>query len=86
MMKRYWVYVLIQNEEDPRAWLCGSSESYTSIEKAKQIVQRYRENHVVLCAWIREEQNTLHKRPVFFECYTNILGMVNNAYVGKTLR
>ena len=76
-VNKFWVSVLIQNDGDKQAWLCACNDCQLSVDEAMKIVQKYRDNYTVLCAWIHKQQKHIHKRPVFFKCYINALGVVD---------
>ena len=67
--------VMIQNKEDKRAWVCGVGP-FSSLHETKAEIEKYRKNHVVLCAWIRENGEI-----VWFENHTNTLGMVDYKFI-----
>ena len=74
-MKLYWVSAIIQNEDDKRAWLLSMNDSTTSIEDAKEIINKIKTNNIVLSAWIDVFDNN-DKFTVFHETYVNFLGHV----------
>lgn len=76
----YLPCVMIQDAHDQRAWMCGSYESYLSLEEALKVIWAHKENHVVLCAWVYKQAGNC-REIVFFENYTNALGMVNDRWV-----
>lgn len=80
---KYLPSVLIQDADDKRAWYCGTYTCCTSLEEAMKVIEKQKENHTVLCAWIHKERVSVFKQPVFFECYVNTLGQVNGRFIGK---
>ena len=82
MTDLYLPCVMIQDKHDERAWMCGSYESELTLEDALKVIEKHKENHIVLCAWVWKYRKKRFKQPVFFECYTNALGMVNDRFVG----
>lgn len=71
--------VMIQNEDDPRAWVCGSYETCMTLEDALKVIEKHKEHSTVLCAWVE----TAIEGCVWFKCYTNVLGQVNGKFIGK---
>lgn len=71
-MKKYWVSAIIQNKHDERAWLCAMTDCVLSLEKAKEVIERMRENHTVLSAWIDVFDENNIKQTVFHECYIDV--------------
>ncbi len=80
---KYWPSVMIQNASDARAWYCGSYDCCVSLEEALKVIERHKENNVVLCAWVDKQRKNMFKAPVWFESYTNTLGQVNGRFVMK---
>lgn len=74
-MMLYWVSAIIQNEDDKRAWLLSMNDSATSIEDAKEIINKIKTNNIVLSAWIDIFDNN-DKYTVFHEAYVNIIEFV----------
>lgn len=72
-------YVMIQDANDERAWVCGSYEAPNLFDGAMKIIDAHKQNHAVLCAWVTDGAG----RVVFFENYTNVFGWVNNKDVRK---
>ena len=81
MIDQYLPCVMIQNKHDERAWVCGSYKTTLTLEDALKVIEKHKENHVVLCAWVWKFRKNRFNKPVFFENYTNALGMVNNQFV-----
>ena len=81
MIDQYLPCIMIQNKHDERAWVCGSYETTLTLEDALKVIEKHKENHVVLCAWVWKFRKNRFNKPVFFENYTNALGMVNNQFV-----
>lgn len=81
MTDTYWPCVMIQDAHDERAWMCGSYDCELTLEDALKVIEKHRENHVVLCAWVQKHRKKMFKNPVWFKCYTNALGMVNDRHV-----
>lgn len=74
-MKQYWVSLIIQNDDDRRAWLSAMSDSVSTIEQAKVTIKRARSNFKVLSAWIDEFDENDKKTTVYHRCYVDSLGM-----------
>ena len=81
MTDLYWPNVMIQNKNNERAWVCGSYTGEGSLEEALKVIEKLREDNVVLCAWVQRSRKNMFKNPVWFKCYTNVLGMVNGHFV-----
>lgn len=62
--------VMIQDDDDKRAWSCGVGPEPTLWE-TKAEIEKFRRIHTILCAWVREDD-----RIVWFENYTNGSGYV----------
>lgn len=62
--------VMIQDNDDNRAWSCGVGPEF-SIERMKAEIEKFRKTHTILCAWIKQDEQI-----VWFENYTNGLGFV----------
>lgn len=75
-MKLYWVSLLIQDTEHSKPWLSSMSSGCTSFEEAMKTIERGRNNHRVLCAWIDTFDENNNKSIVFHECYVNTIGNV----------
>ena len=80
-LEKYWVSVIIQGEDDKRAWLSAMSDCELSLEDAKKVIARARENYDVLSAWIDMYDEEGKKNTVFHECYVNVLGNVEKQSV-----
>lgn len=72
--KLYWVSAIIQNEYDKKAWLCAMTDGVLSLDKAMEVIERTRENHKVLSAWVDVFDENKVKQTVFHECYINVFG------------
>ena len=70
----YYVSVIIQDENDKRAWRCSDCNGSSDFESAKELVEKYRSQHTVLTAWITDETG---EKVRYFKCYVDILGQVN---------
>lgn len=62
--------VMIQDNDDKRAWCCGVGPELT-LESMKAEIKKFRKIHTILCAWIKQDEQI-----VWFENYTNGLGFV----------
>lgn len=72
----YWVSLLIQDTKNSKPWLCSMTNSCLSLEKAKEVIEKGRNNYQVLSAWIDTFDNKV-KTTVFHECYVNTIGDVH---------
>ena len=77
-MEIYWVSAIIQNEHDKKAWLCAMTNGVLSLDKAMEVIERTRENHKVLSAWVDVYDKNKVKQTVFHECYINVFGDLMN--------
>lgn len=77
-MKQYWVSVIVQGEEDRRAWSIAFTDSVSSIDAGLEAIHKTRKNYTVLSAWIDTFDENNVKHTVFHECYVNALGYVLN--------
>lgn len=75
-MEQYWVSMIIQNDNDKRAWLCSITNYDDSLEDAIKTINYSKENHTVLSAWVDKIDKENHKQTVFHECYVDVLGYV----------
>lgn len=66
----YYISCLIQND-DGRVWRCSGYDGCVTIQRAKEMIEKYRRNFTVLSAWITEEDVL-----VFHECYVDVLGRI----------
>lgn len=84
--KQYWVSVLIQDTENSKPWLSSMTDSCISLNKAKNIIEKYRTNYRVLSAWIDTFDENNQKSTVLHECYIDTLGNISNSlkveYIG----
>lgn len=62
--------VMIQDDDDKRAWSCGVGPEPT-LERIKTEIKKFRKTHTILCAWVRQDEQI-----ICFENYTNGLGFV----------
>ena len=74
-MKLYWVSAIIFNEGDRKPWLCAMTNGSVSMEAAMDTINRLKNNHNVLSAWIDTFENN-EKQTVFHECYIDAFGYV----------
>lgn len=70
-MKQYWVSAIIKDSEDKEPWLCAMTDGVLSFDKAMEVVNKTRENYIVLSAWIDVFDENGVKNTVFHECYIN---------------
>lgn len=75
-MKQYWVSVIVQGEEDRRAWLIAFTDSVSSIDAGLETIHKARKNYTVLSAWIDTFDENNVKHTVFHECYIDAFGYV----------
>ena len=71
MMKQYWVSAIIKDNEDKEPWLYAVTDGVLSFDKAMEVVNKTRENYIVLSAWIDVFDENGVKNTVFHECYIN---------------
>ena len=70
-------FVMIQDKDDRRAWVCGSYETCASFDGAMDVIFTHRCSHVVLCEWITDNDGDT----VYFKNYTDVFGMVNHRLI-----
>lgn len=75
-MKQFWVSAIIQDPDDKRAWCCAMNDSVSSIEEAKETIERARKNFTVLSAWVDVFDESNVKQTVLHECYVDAFGKV----------
>lgn len=75
-MKQYWISVIVQGEEDRRAWSIAFTDSVSSIEAGMEAIHKARKNYTVLSAWIDTFDENNVKHTVFHECYIDVFGYV----------
>lgn len=73
-MKLYWVSAIIQNKDDRKPRLRAMSEGELSVDKAMRVIDRLKENHTVLSAWIDAFDENGIKETVYHDCYINAFG------------
>lgn len=62
--------VMIQDDDDKRAWSCGVGPEPTLWE-TKAEIEKFRRIHTILCAWVIQNEQV-----VWFKNYTDALGFV----------
>ena len=72
-MKQYWVSFLLQDGNDADVRLCAIYDGCFSLEEAKDIIQKQRQVHRILSAWVDVYVDD-SKSTVFHECYVGGIG------------
>lgn len=77
----YYVSVIIQNQNDKKAWRCSDCEGSTDFQSAKELIEKYRSQNTVLAAWIIDEAawtiDEAAQKIRYFKCYVDITGQVH---------
>ena len=61
----------------------SNNECFFTLDEALAVIEKHKEHNTVLCAWVQKQRKNVFKAPVWFENYTNMLGMVDDRFVTK---
>ena len=73
-VKLYWVSAIVKNNTDVKPWLCAMTDGEPNKDKAIETINRLKEIHTVLSAWIDVFDENGVKRTVYHDCCINMFG------------
>lgn len=70
----YWVSAIILDKSDNKPRLVAMGQGEVKLDKAMEIVNRLKENEVVLSVWIDTYDDKGVKNTIYHDCYINAFG------------